>query len=96
MVTDVATESSVMTARRLGEAEAEVLDLSLKLQESLSRERRLLETVTELQESIEHLRRTEGELRAQLERFVAFQRDLERSAGWRALQLLRGLLGRRW
>ena len=96
METDVATESSVRTARRLGEAEAEVLDLSLKLEESLSRERRLLETVTDLQESIEHLRRTEGELRAQLERFTAFQRDLERSAGWRVLQLLRGLVGRRW
>jgi hypothetical protein len=103
--TDVKTEStpdhvgssrSFEDARRLGRAEAEVLDLDLKLQESLSRERRLLESMTELQESVEHLRTVELEIRAQLDRYTVFHRDLERSLGWRMLQFLRRLLGRGW
>lgn len=83
-------------ARKQGEAEAEVVDLKLKLEESLTRERRLLETVTELQETVEHLRRVEGEVRSQLERHATFHRDLERSLGWRVLQSLRRLVGRGW
>lgn len=83
-------------ARKQGEAEAEVVDLTLKVQESLTRERRLLETVTELQESVEHLRRVESEVRSQFDRYVTFHRDLERSFGWRLLQSLRRLVGRRW
>ncbi|MEO8348438.1 MAG: hypothetical protein ABI610_05955 [Acidobacteriota bacterium] len=83
-------------ARKQGEAEAEVVDLGLKLQESMTRERRLLETVTELQETVEHLRRVESEVRSQLDRHVAFHRDLERSLGWRILQSLRRLVGRGW
>lgn len=96
-VTDARSERFLlMEARRLGESEAEVVDLTLKVEESLARERRLLETVTELQESLEHVRRTESELRAQLDRYATFHRDLERSLGWRVLQLFRGLIGRRW
>jgi hypothetical protein len=87
---------SLAEARKQGEAEAEVVDLALKLLESRTRERRLLETVTELQESVEHLRRVESEVRAQLERYVTFHRDLEKSLGWRFLQSLRRLIGRGW
>lgn len=87
---------SLAEARRLGEAEAEIVDLTLKLEENLARERRLLETIMELQEGVEHLRRTESELRAQLERYATFHRDLERSWGWRILQSVRQLVGRRW
>jgi hypothetical protein len=95
----IGTPSDVFSldqARRLGEVEAEVLDLTLKVQESLTRERRLLETVTELQEALEHNRRTEYELRGQIDRYAAFHRDLDRSWSWRALQFLRRLVGRRW
>jgi hypothetical protein len=88
--------SALEGARRLGEAEAEVLDLDLKLQESLTRESRLLESMMELQESLEHVRRSELEIRAQLDRYSAFHRDVERSFGWRMLQFLRRLLGRAW
>ncbi len=83
-------------ARKQGEAEAEVVDLKLKVEESLTRERRLLETVTELQETVEHLRRVESEVRSQLDRHTTFHRDLERSLGWRVLQSLRRLVGRGW
>lgn len=83
-------------ARKQGEAEAEVVDLKLKVEESLTRERRLLETVTELQETVEHLRRVESEVRSQLDRHATFHRDLERSLGWRVLQTLRRLVGRGW
>jgi hypothetical protein len=86
----------VADARKQGEAEAEVVDLGLKVQESLTRERRLLETVTELQETVEHLRRVESDVRAELDRHVAFHRDLEKSLGWRVLQSLRRLVGRGW
>lgn len=92
-----ATEARLLAeARKQGEAEAEVVDLKLKLEESLTRERRLLETVTELQETVEHLRRVESEVRSQLDRHVTFHRDLERSLGWRVLQSLRRLVGRGW
>jgi hypothetical protein len=97
----LAVESSdearaLLAARRQGEAEAEVLDLNLRLKESLTRERRLLETVEEMREALEFVGQTERELRAQVERYAAYHRAVERSMAWRIVQFLRGLVGRRW
>jgi hypothetical protein len=89
-------DSPLADARRLGEAEAEVADLQLRLKESHSRERRLLETTLELQEALEQSARTEQELRQQLERYATYHRAVERSAAWRLVQFLRQLMGRRW
>jgi hypothetical protein len=83
-------------ATRQGEAEAEVLDLTLRLKESLTRERRLLESLEEMREALEFVGQTERELRAQVERYAAYHRGVERSMAWRAVQFLRGLVGRRW
>lgn len=96
MADDRSESFSFEEARHVGKAEAEVLDLELKLRESLARERRLLESMTELQESLEHVRGRDLEVRAQLERYSAFHRDVERSLGWKAIQFLRRLLGRAW
>jgi hypothetical protein len=87
---------ALLAARRQGEAEAEVLDLNLRLKESLTRERRLLETVEEMREALEFVGQTERELRAQVERYASYHRAVERSMAWRIVQFLRGLVGRRW
>jgi hypothetical protein len=89
-------DAPLADARRLGEAEAEVADLQLRLKESHSREGRLLETTLELQEALEQSGRTEQELRQQLERYATYHRAVERSAAWRLVQFLRQLMGRRW
>jgi hypothetical protein len=83
-------------ARRQGEAEAEVLDLTLRLKESQTRERRLLESVEELREALEFVGQTERELRVQIERYAAYHRAVERSFAWRTIQFLRRLVGRAW
>lgn len=83
-------------ARRQGEAEAEVLDLTLRLKESLTRERRLLESLEELREALEYTGQTERELRIQLERYATYHRAVEQSFAWRTVQFLRRLVGRAW
>jgi hypothetical protein len=87
---------SLAAARRQGEAEAEVLDLTLRLKESQTRERRLLESVEELREALEFVGQTERELRVQIERYAAYHRAVERSFAWRTIQFLRRLVGRAW
>ncbi|HEX9147802.1 MAG TPA: hypothetical protein VF958_01450 [Thermoanaerobaculia bacterium] len=87
---------SLLAARRQGEAEAESLDLTLRLKESLTRERRLLESLEETREALEFVGQTERELRAQVERYATYHRAVERSMAWRVVQFLRGLVGRRW
>lgn len=87
---------SLAAARRQGEAEAEVLDLTLRLKESLTRERRLLESLEEMREALEFVGQTERELRIQIERYATYHRAVERSFAWRAVQFLRRLVGRAW
>lgn len=89
-------DDSLADARRLGEAEAEISDLQLRLKESHTRERRLLETTLELQEALEQSARAEQELRQQVERYATYHRAVERSAAWRFVQFLRTLVGRKW
>lgn len=83
-------------AKRLGEVEAELADLRLRLKESLARERRLLETTIEFQEALEQTDRVEYDLRLQIERYAAYHRAVERSSAWRLVQFLRSLVGRKW
>jgi hypothetical protein len=87
---------SLAAARRQGEAEAEVLDLTLRLKESQTRERRLLESVEEMREALEFVGQTERELRIQVERYATYHRAVERSLAWRTVQFLRRLVGRAW
>jgi hypothetical protein len=87
---------SLAAARRQGEAEAEVLDLNLRLKESLTRERRLLESLEEMREALELVGQTERELRVQIERYATYHRAVERSFAWRTVQFLRRLVGRAW
>jgi hypothetical protein len=94
--TPVEDARSLATARRQGEAEADVLDLTLRLKESLTRERRLLESLEELREALEFVGQTERELRIQVERYAAYHRAVERSFAWRTVQFLRRLVGRAW
>jgi hypothetical protein len=42
------------------------------------------------------MKRSDLELRARLDRYSRFHRDLERSFVWRAIQFLRRLVGRAW
>jgi hypothetical protein len=83
-------------AVRLGTAEAEVCDLRLRLQESLDRELLLRERALRAEERLDDALRNEHDLRAQIDRLAQFHRSVERSAPWRLIQFVRGLVGRRW
>lgn len=84
------------TARKQGEAEAEVVDLELRLKESRAREKRLLESLEEGREALEQYPQLEHELRLQIEQYATYHRAVERSSAWRFVQFLRGLIGRKW
>ncbi|MFN2387509.1 MAG: hypothetical protein ABR576_14715 [Thermoanaerobaculia bacterium] len=83
-------------ARRAGMAEARAADLKLRLDESLEREKRLVERAIEAEVKLEDALHMEHELRESLGRYTAFHRALGRSLPWRALQAFRRLLGRDW
>jgi hypothetical protein len=83
-------------ARRLGDAEAEVVNLRLQLKESLAREARLVERTVQAEEVVENTLATEHELRLQIGRYADFHRALMRSGPWRLIQILRRLVGREW
>ncbi len=95
----VATPGAGIDADRVtreGEAEAEAADLRLRVQESLARERRLIERVLDAEERLNDALRNEHELRDQTERYATFHRAVERSTPWRLIQAVRKLLGREW
>ncbi|MBC8646790.1 MAG: hypothetical protein H7X85_06475 [Thermoanaerobaculia bacterium] len=71
-------------------------DMRLRVEESLARERRLVERTLEAEEKLEDTLRTEHELRQQIEKYATFHRAVERSGAWRLIQTLRRLLGREW
>jgi hypothetical protein len=81
---------------RQGAAEAEAADLRLRLQESHGRERLLRERALRAEERLEDALRNEHDLRGQIDRFSEFHRAVVRSAPWRVIQFLRGLVGRKW
>jgi hypothetical protein len=83
-------------AKKEGEAQAEAADLRLRVQESLARERRLIERTLEAEEKLSEALADEHQLRTQIAAYAAFHRAVERSAVWRLIQFARGLLGRRW
>ena len=83
-------------ARLLGEAEAELFHLRLRLRESLARELRLLERTIKAEEALENALETEHELRLQVDRYASFHRAVERSRPWRMIQAVRRLFGRAW
>lgn len=89
-------ETSFPDARRLGELEAEVLHLRLRVKESLTRELRLVERAVKAEENLENALATEHELRLQIERYAEFHRAVERSRAWRLVQRIRRLFGREW
>jgi hypothetical protein len=83
-------------ARRAGELEAEAADLKLRLGENLARERRIVDRLLGTEAALAEMKRGDLELRARLDRYSQFHRDLERSLVWRAIQFLRRLVGRSW
>jgi hypothetical protein len=83
-------------ARKCGENEAELLQLRLRLKESVAREVRLVERTILAEENLESALTTEHELRLQLGRYAEFHRAVTRSAAWRLIQALRRLVGREW
>jgi hypothetical protein len=93
---DLREDDSLAAARRLGELEAEVLNLQLRLKESLAREARLVERTVEAEEVVENALATEHELRLQIGRYADFHRAVTHSGPWRLIQFLRRLVGREW
>jgi hypothetical protein len=87
---------SLSDARALGELQADVLHLRLRLKESLARELRLVERTTKAEEALENALATEHDLRLQIDRYSAFHRALERSRPWKVLQSIRRIFGRAW
>jgi FkbM family methyltransferase len=82
--------------RSVTELETEVADLRVRVEEGLARESRLGEAALQLQHTIERAAAAERALRSEIERYAAYHRALERSAGWRIVQFLRRLAGREW
>jgi hypothetical protein len=83
-------------ARLSGELQAEAAELKLRLDENLARERRIVDRLLGSEAALVEMKRSDVELRARLDRYSQFHRDLERSFAWRAIQLLRRLVGRAW
>ena len=83
-------------ARRCGENEAEVLQLRLRLKESIAREARLVERTVLAEENLEAALSTEHDLRQQIGRYAEFHRAVTQSSAWRVIQFLRRLVGREW
>lgn len=86
----------IARASRLGELEAEIFHLRLRLKESLARELRLVERAIKAEENVENALSTEYDLRQQVERYAEFHRAVERSRAWKLIQSLRRLIGREW
>jgi hypothetical protein len=91
-----AERRSLPDARKCGENEAEVLQLRLRLKESIARESRLVERTIVAEENLEAALATEHELRQQIGRYAEFHRAVTHSAAWRVIQFLRRLVGREW
>ena len=87
---------SLPDARKCGENEAEVLQLRLRLKESVTREVRLAERTILAEENLDNALATEHELRLQIGRYAEFHRAVTHSAPWRLIQYLRRLVGREW
>jgi hypothetical protein len=82
--------------RRAGVIEAEAADLRLAVKEGLEREKRLLERALRAEEALEDAERNDHDLRDQIELFAQYNRAVEQSLPWRAIQFLRRLVGRKW
>jgi hypothetical protein len=96
-IADESTETRERArSRQEGAAEAEAADLRLRLEESLERERRLIERTLEAEESWNEALADEHQLRTQIAAYAAFHRAVERSGAWRVIQFARSLFGRRW
>jgi hypothetical protein len=70
--------------------------LKLRLSEGQAREKRFLQRATKAEERLEDALRAEHDLRDQIDRLMKFHRAVERSAPWRFIQAVRGLVGRKW
>ena len=80
-------------ARSNGELKALVVDLELRLAESLERERCLGERLDSLEgEAVSR----ERELREKIRSYAEFNQRVEGSRPWRLVQFFRSLVGRRW
>lgn len=83
-------------ARKFGENEAELLQLRLRLKESIAREARLVERTVLAEENLEAALSTEHDLRQQVGRYAEFHRAVTQSSAWRVIQFLRRIVGREW
>jgi FkbM family methyltransferase len=83
-------------ARSVADLEAEVSELRNRLDESLTREMRLREETLHLQQVIESAASLERRLQSEIERYASYHRAVESSTGWRIVQFLRRLSGRKW
>jgi hypothetical protein len=83
-------------ARRLGEAEAEVAHLRLAVEESLARERRLIERALGAEQALDDALTVEHDLREQIGRYAQFHDAVRRSRPWRVIQFFRRLVGTEW
>jgi FkbM family methyltransferase len=83
-------------ARSVAELEAELSELRIRVDGGLTRERRLREATLHLQQAIESAASLERRLQSEIERYASYHRAVENSTGWRIVQFLRRLAGRRW
>jgi glycosyltransferase involved in cell wall biosynthesis len=80
----------------LGDLEAQLADLKLRVQESHEREQRLIDRAFEAEEKLADELSTEHELRTQIARYAELHQALQRSKPWKMVQFFRRLLGREW
>jgi 2-polyprenyl-3-methyl-5-hydroxy-6-metoxy-1,4-benzoquinol methylase len=83
-------------AEMIGRLEAEVTDLRLVIDEDAAAARSLQRELASARDAIAAATRAEQLLRLELQRYMTFVKVVERSRGWKFIQLLRQLVGRRW
>lgn len=89
-------QQAIRLSAALGEAQAELADLKLRVRESEEREQRLIERVFEAEDGVAEALATEHELRVQIGRYAQFYQALQKSRPWKTIQSLRRLVGREW
>ncbi len=85
------------------DAEAELAALEVRLQETLAERdlaregrRRLEGEVRRLEQELAHARQDLDAVRRRLAERETYVNNLHASRGWKALQAVRGIVGRRW
>jgi hypothetical protein len=83
-------------AAELGRLDTEMTDIRLRLKEGQTRESRLVSQLEAAEQRVHSASRLEHDLRREIERSEKYRSAIEASHGWKAIQAVRRIFGRRW